>query len=51
MASFASATLDASSLKLAAVRKEVDLLKYQLEQIERNNDEPTKELSFSKEAH
>ena len=51
LASFTGATSDASSLELAVVKEEVDLLKYQLEQVERNNSELAKELDFSEEVH
>ena len=50
MANFTSATSDASSLELAVVKEEVDLLKYQLEQVKRDNSELAKELDFSEEA-
>nr|XP_010907008.1 uncharacterized protein LOC105033787 [Elaeis guineensis] len=40
-------TSDASSLELTAAKKDVDLSKYQLEQVERNNCELAKELGFS----
>ena len=50
MASFAGAASDISSLELAVVKEEVDLLKYQLEQVKRDNSELAKELDFSEEA-
>nr|XP_010907555.1 ankycorbin-like [Elaeis guineensis] len=50
LANFVGSTLDDPSLELMMAREEVDLLKYQSEQMENKNGELTKELDSSEEA-
>ena len=50
LASFIGSTSGTSALELTAARGEIDLLRYQLEQVESKNGELAKELSTFKEA-
>ncbi|XP_073100160.1 uncharacterized protein [Elaeis guineensis] len=50
LASFIGFISDVSALELTAVREEIDLLKYWLEQAERTNTELTRELNSFEEA-
>ena len=50
LSNFVGSTPDDPSLKLTTAREEVDLLKYQLEQMENKNGKLTKELDSSEEA-
>ena len=50
LANFISSTPDDPSLELTVAREEIDLLRYQLKQMENKNGKLAKELDFSEES-